>query len=66
MRIKNREIGPKHFPFVIAEIGINHGGDLDVAKKMVKEAAKVGAECIKHQTHFVHDEMTIEAKIFSS
>lgn len=62
MRIKDRNIGNDHFPLVIAEIGINHGGDLEVAKKMVFEAFKVGAECIKHQTHFVEDEMTDEAK----
>lgn len=62
MRIKDRDIGPNQFPLIIAEIGINHGGDIEIAKKMVFEAAKVGAECIKHQTHFVEDEMTIEAK----
>ena len=62
MRIKKRDIGIDKFPFIIAEIGINHGGSLEVAKKMVFEASKVGAECIKHQTHFVKDEMTIEAK----
>ena len=53
MRIKERDIGIDKFPFVIAEIGINHGGSLEVAKKMVFEAFKVGAECIKHQTHFL-------------
>ena len=62
MRIKERDIGINEFPFVIAEIGINHGGSLEVAKKMVFEASKAGAECIKHQTHFVEDEMTPEAK----
>ena len=62
MKIKNRIIGPNEFPFVIAEIGINHNGNIEIAKKMVLEAAKSGAECIKHQTHFVEDEMTIEAK----
>jgi sialic acid synthase SpsE len=62
MRINNRDIGPLHPPLVIAEIGINHGGSLEVAKSMVTLAAKAGAECIKHQTHFVEDEMTEEAK----
>ena len=62
LRIKQRDIGENQFPFVIAEIGINHGGNLQVAKKMVLDAFKVGAECIKHQTHFVEDEMTPEAK----
>ena len=46
---------------MVAEI-INHGGSVDVAGFMVEQAAKAGAECIKHQTHFVEDEMTEEAK----
>jgi len=62
MKIKDRHIGPDHPPLVIAEIGINHGGDLDVARAMVTHAARAGAECVKHQTHFVEDEMTDEAK----
>ena len=45
---------------MVAEIGINHGGSVDVAKFMVEQAAKAGAECIKPQTHFVEDEMTEE------
>ena len=62
MQISNRRIGSDQPPLVIVEIGINHGGSLDVAKKMVSDAAMAGAECIKHQTHFVEDEMTDEAK----
>ncbi|MDQ2090474.1 N-acetylneuraminate synthase family protein [Marimonas arenosa] len=62
MKIAHREIGPTHPPLVIAEIGINHGGDLAVAKEMVRLAAGAGCEMIKHQTHIVEDEMTDEAK----
>jgi sialic acid synthase SpsE len=62
MKIGDRLIGPDHAPLVVAEIGINHGGDLDVAREMVTLAARAGAECVKHQTHFVEDEMTDEAK----
>ncbi len=62
MKIAQRDIGPEHPPLVIAEIGINHGGDLEVAKTMVRLAAQSGAECVKHQTHFIEDEMTEEAK----
>jgi N-acetylneuraminate synthase len=62
MQIRDRKIGPDHPPLVIAEIGINHGGDLDVARHMVTCAAQAGAEIVKHQTHFVWDEMTEEAK----
>ena len=62
MKIAHREIGPNHPPLVIAEIGINHGGDLAVAKEMVRLAAGAGCEMIKHQTHIIEDEMTEEAK----
>ena len=62
MQIGHRKIGPNEKPLVIAEIGINHGGDLAVAKHMVELAARSGCECIKHQTHFVEDEMTEAAK----
>ena len=62
MKIGNREISANHPPLVIAEIGINHGGDLEVAKNMVCLAAAAGCECVKHQTHIVEDEMTDEAK----
>ncbi len=62
MKIASREVSPRQPPLVIAEIGINHGGDLSVAKEMVLLAAQSGCECIKHQTHIVEDEMTEEAK----
>lgn len=62
MKLAHRKIGPDHPPLVIAEIGINHGGSLQVAKDMVRMARDAGCECIKHQTHIVEDEMTDEAK----
>ncbi len=62
MNIAGRALGPSHPPLVIAEIGINHGGDLAVAKEMVRLAAASGAEMVKHQTHILEDEMTEEAK----
>ena len=62
MKILNREIGSDYNPLVIAEIGINHNGDLKVAKEMVDSAKRAGVEMIKHQTHIVHDEMSPEAK----
>lgn len=62
MRILNRNIGLKHDPLIIAEIGINHGGDINIAKEMVDSAKRAGVEVIKHQTHIVDDEMSPEAK----
>ena len=60
--IAGRKIGLDYDPLVIAEIGINHNGSLEVAKQMVDAAARAGAEIIKHQTHIVADEMTQAAK----
>lgn len=34
---------------IIAEIGINHNGDLDLAKRMILEAKNSGADCVKFQ-----------------
>jgi len=55
--IQNRSIGNTFKPFVIAEIGINHEGDILKAKKMVKDAYDNGAECVKFQSHIIEDEM---------
>ena len=60
--IKGRKIGYEEPPLIIAEIGINHGGSLVVAKEMVDAAISAGAEVIKHQTHIVSDEMSDLAK----
>jgi sialic acid synthase SpsE len=62
MKIAHRVISETSPPLVIAEIGINHGGSLAVAKQMVRAAHSAGCEMVKHQTHFVEDEMTEEAK----
>ena len=35
--------------FIISEIGINHNGDLDIAKKMIDESIKAGADAVKFQ-----------------
>ena len=60
--ISGRMIGYDYPPLVIAEIGINHNGSLDIACQMVDQAVKAGVEVIKHQTHIVEDEMSSEAK----
>ncbi|MEG9884501.1 MAG: N-acetylneuraminate synthase family protein [Hyphomicrobiales bacterium] len=60
--IGGRLVGNRHAPLVIAEIGINHGGSLAVAREMVDAAKRAGVEAIKHQTHIVEDEMSEAAK----
>ena len=37
-------------PYIIAEIGSNHNGDMNLAKKMIDEAKRCGADCVKFQS----------------
>lgn len=62
IEIAGRKIGLDFPPLVIAEIGINHEGSLQVAKEMVDAAHRAGMEAVKHQTHIVEDEMSSAAK----
>ena len=62
IEIAGGKIGLDYPPLVIAEIGINHEGSLEVAKQIVNAAKRAGAEVVKHQTHIVEDEMNKEAK----
>lgn len=57
INICGRTIGEHQVPFVIPEIGINHGGSFEKAKKMIKAAYNSGAECVKFQCHIIEDEM---------
>jgi N-acetylneuraminate synthase len=60
--INGRTIGAGERPFIVAEIGINHEGDMAKAKRMIDEAARVGAECVKFQCHVIEDEMVPAAQ----
>ena len=60
--IAGRKIGPAHPPLVVAEIGINHEGNLQTAFEMADSAKRAGVEVVKHQTHVVEDEMSGAAK----
>jgi N-acetylneuraminate synthase len=47
-------------PFIIAEIGINHNGDLEVAKKLIDVASFAGCDAVKFQKRTVEDVYTKE------
>jgi sialic acid synthase SpsE len=47
---KNFEIKNGGIPYIIAELGSNHNGNMDLARKMIVEAKKAGANCVKFQS----------------
>jgi N-acetylneuraminate synthase len=53
VRIGDREVGPGLETFVVAEIGINHNGDVGLAKKLVGAAVSSGANAVKLQKRTV-------------
>lgn len=57
IELAGRRIGLAHPPLVIAEIGINHEGSVEKARRMVDDAAAAGCECVKFQSHVIDDEM---------
>ena len=48
-QIGDRAIGDGRRTFVVAEIGINHNGDLEIAKKLIDVAASAGCDAVKFQ-----------------
>ncbi|HQF42266.1 MAG TPA: N-acetylneuraminate synthase family protein [Ignavibacteriaceae bacterium] len=49
IKIKDRFIGDGHPVFVIGEIGINHNGDVEIAKKIIAGAKHAGVDAVKFQ-----------------
>jgi N-acetylneuraminate synthase len=49
IRIGNRMVGDGHPAYIIAEIGINHNGDLGIAKQMIDAAVHAGVDAVKFQ-----------------
>ena len=62
IKIGNLQVSYNHRPLIIAEIGINHSGSLDTAKKLADLAAESGADFIKSQFHIPFEEMSYAAK----
>ena len=49
VKFENRWVGDGHSTYIIGEIGINHNGDIDVAKKLMEVAKNAGADAVKFQ-----------------
>ncbi|HWF44781.1 MAG TPA: N-acetylneuraminate synthase family protein [Candidatus Kapabacteria bacterium] len=65
VKIGNRSVGEGEPTFIIAEIGINHNGSLDLAKKLIDGAALAGCDAVKFQKRtpelcVPHDQWSLE------
>ena len=50
LNLDGRLIGPGELPYIIAEIGSNHNGDLKLCKKLIESAKRCGANAVKFQS----------------
>jgi len=60
IRIGNRLVGNDQPCFIIAEIGINHNGDIDLAKRLISVALAAGCDAVKFQKRTVDVVYTAE------
>ena len=49
LQLGNKNVGDGHPAFIIAEIGINHQGDVSIAKNLIQKAKECGADAVKLQ-----------------
>mgnify|MGYP002725455634 CR=1 FL=1 len=56
----SKTVGSHHPTYIIAEIGINHQGDVNIAKQLIKEAALAGADAAKFQKRSIRRILTHE------
>ncbi|MDK1029666.1 MAG: N-acetylneuraminate synthase family protein [Anaerolineae bacterium] len=49
LKLGSKMVGDGHPTYVIAEIGINHNGDLEIAKQMINAAVQAGVDAVKFQ-----------------
>jgi N-acetylneuraminate synthase len=50
VKLGKRDVGPNEPPYVIAEIGSNHNGDMDLCRQLIDAAADAGADAVKFQS----------------
>ena len=60
IKIKNKIIGKDQPCFIVGEIGINHNGDINIAKRLIDLACKYGFDAVKFQKRTVEDVYTKE------
>ena len=66
VEIGGQRVGPGHPTYVVAEIGINHNGNLDIARKLISAAVLAGCDAVKFQKRtidvvFTPEELNLSA-----
>jgi len=64
IKISKKDVGENSPVFVVAEAGINHNGSLKIAKKLISEAKKCGADAVKFQMFSANDLASKNSKFF--
>lgn len=62
--IAGRSIGDGSPVYVIAEVGINHNGDMETAVKLLRAAAAAGADAVKLQSYLTERRVPADSPIF--
>jgi len=62
VRIADKTIDESHPTFIIAEAGVNHNGDINLARKLVDTAVEAGVDAVKFQTFISEDIVTCHAE----
>jgi len=65
IKIQEKIIGDTNPVFVVAEAGLNHNGELEIAKKMINAASKSGADAIKFQTFKTEEFLSKTSEYFN-
>jgi len=63
-KLKEYGFNTENRTYIIAEIGINHGGNVGVAKKLIDSAAKTGCDAVKFQTYLTENRAPQDSPIF--
>ena len=61
IKIANKLLGENQSCFIIAEAGVNHNGDVNLAKKLIDLAKEAGADAVKFQTWITEELMAKES-----
>lgn len=62
LNIQGKEISPTSPTFVIAEAGVNHGGNMAIARELIELASKAGADAVKFQ-YFKAEHVALKSAI---